>query len=71
MCVRATTHRLVVALEQHRDAAAAPATAGSHLAAPGRARPAAAQQFLLADAAADAPGRAADRTGESVQLYVR
>jgi len=68
---RATTHRLVVALEQHgmlRRTGDGRVALGLHLVGLGRA---AAQQFQLADAAADALAGLRDRTGESVQLYVR
>ena len=68
---RATAHRLAVALEAHgllrrkRDRRFA---LGLHLMSLGRT---AAQQFPLAEAAADALVGLRDTTGESVQLYVR
>lgn len=68
---RATTHRLVVALEEHgllRRGADGRVALGLHLIALGRV---AAEQFPLAEAAADALAVLRDDTGESVQLYVR
>lgn len=68
---RATAHRLAVALEAHgllrrkRDGRFA---LGLHLMSLGRT---AAQQFPLAEAAADALTGLRSATGESVQLYVR
>jgi DNA-binding IclR family transcriptional regulator len=68
---RATAHRLAVALEAHgllRRSGDGRFALGLHLVTLGRA---AAQQFPLADAAADALAELRERTGESVQLYVR
>jgi len=67
---RATAHRLAVALEQHgllRRTDDGRFALGLHLVALGRA---AAEQFPLADAAADALATLRDHTDESVQLYV-
>ncbi len=68
---RATAHRLAVALEQHgllRRKSDGRFALGLHLASLGRI---AAQQYPLADAASDALAELRERTGESVQLYVR
>ena len=68
---RATTHRLVVALEQHgllRRIEDGRVGLGLHLVALGRT---AAEQFPLAAAAGAALARLRTATGESVQLYVR
>jgi DNA-binding IclR family transcriptional regulator len=68
---RATAHRLAVALETHgmlRRAEDGRFALGLHLVALGRT---AAEQFPLAAAARPAMASLRDRTGESVQLYVR
>jgi DNA-binding IclR family transcriptional regulator len=68
---RATVHRLAVALEVHgllRRTADGRFALGLHLVALGRA---AAEQYPLAEAAAPALASLRERTGESVQLYVR
>lgn len=68
---RATAHRLAVALEAHgllRRGAEGRFYLGLRLVSLGRA---AAEGFPLADAAEAALARLRDRTGESVQLYVR
>lgn len=68
---RATAHRLAVGLEEHgmlRRGSDGRFALGLHLVTLGRT---AAQQFPLADAAGDALAELRDRTGESVQLYVR
>ena len=68
---RATAHRLAVGLESHgllRRGSDGRFALGLHLVTLGRT---AAQQFPLADAATDALAELRDRTGESVQLYVR
>lgn len=68
---RATTHRLAVALEAHglfRRGPDGRFSLGLHLIALGRA---ATEQFPLAEAAGPALAELRDRTGESVQIYVR
>ena len=68
---RATAHRLAVALEAHgmlRRLEDGRFALGLHLVALGRA---AAEQYPLASAALPAMTDLRDRTGESVQLYVR
>ncbi|HTO00042.1 MAG TPA: IclR family transcriptional regulator [Microthrixaceae bacterium] len=68
---RATTHRLAVALEAHgllRRGVEGRFTLGLHLIALGRA---ATEQFPLAEAAGPALAELRERTGESVQVYVR
>jgi DNA-binding IclR family transcriptional regulator len=68
---RATVHRLAVALEEHgvlRRGSDGRFALGLHLIALGRA---ATEQFPVAEAAGPALAALRDRTGESVQLYVR